>query len=108
MIDRQVVTGVPLTSPRCIIIQQMHPMMKCHCILTPVITEVPLDAVKNEPALLPRFDFAAHLHQVALAHLLREDDEGAGVYAVAGRLHVGSQVKLLLAVGQVARHWTGL
>lgn len=34
MIDRQVVTGVPLTSPRCIIIQQMHPMMKCRCILT--------------------------------------------------------------------------
>lgn len=82
--------------------------MKCHCILTHVIREVPLETVKNEPAFLPRFDFATHLHQVALAHLLCEDDEGAGVYAVAGRLHVGTQVKLLLAVRQVARHWTGL
>lgn len=79
-----------------------------HCILTPIITEVPLDAVKNEPAFLPRFNFAAHLHQVALAHLLREDDVGADVDAVARRLHMRSQVKLLLPVRKVARHWTSL
>lgn len=82
--------------------------MKCHCILTHVITEVPLETVKNEPAFLPRFDFATHLHQVALAHLLCEDDVGAGIYAVSRRLHVGSQVKLLLSVGQISCHWTGL
>ena len=80
----------------------------CLCILTRVIVEVPLDTVENEPAFLPRLDFAAHLHQVAFAHLLCEDDEGAGVDAVAGRLHVGSQVELLLTVRQVARHWSGL
>lgn len=52
-------------------------------VLTHVIREVPLETVKNEPAFLPRLDFAAHLHQVALAHLLGEDDEGTGVDAVA-------------------------
>lgn len=82
--------------------------MKYQCILTHVIREVPLEAVKNEPAFLPRFDFATHLYQVALAHLLCEDDEGAGVHAVARRLHVGAQVKLLFAVRQIARHRTGL
>lgn len=92
------------------IINQMYPHItdEMSCILTYVITEVSLQTVKNEPAFLPRFDFATHLHQVALAHLLCEDDKGAGVYAVAGRLHVGTQVKLLFAVGQVACHWTGL
>lgn len=84
----------------------LTPQIKC--ILTHVITEVPLETVENEPAFLPRFDFATHLHQVALAHLLCEDDIGAGVYAVARRLDVGSQVKLLFTVGQVASHWTGL
>lgn len=68
-------------------------------VLTHVVGEVPLKAVKNEPALLPRLDLAAHLHQVAFAHLLGEDDVRAGVHAVAGRLHVGAQVKLLLTVG---------
>lgn len=77
-------------------------------ILTYVIREVPLETVKNKPALLPRFDFAAHLHQVTLAHLLREDDEGAGVDAVARGLHVGAQVKLLLPVWQIPRHRSGL
>lgn len=77
-------------------------------ILTYVIREVPLETVKNKPALLPRFDFAAHLHQVTLAHLLREDDEGAGVDAVARGLHVGAQVKLLLPVWQISRHRSGL
>lgn len=52
-------------------------------ILTHVIREVPLETVENEPAFLPRLDFATHLHQVTLAHLLGEDDEGAGVDAVA-------------------------
>lgn len=88
-----------------------HPLisrLKSHCVLTDVIGEVPLEAVENEPAFLPRFDLAAHLHQVALAHLLCEDDEGAGVDAVARRLHMGAQVELLLAVRQVARHRTGL
>ena len=52
-------------------------------ILTDIVGEVPLEAVEDEPALLPRLDLAAHLHQVALAHLLCEDDEGAGVHTVA-------------------------
>ena len=77
-------------------------------ILTNIVGEVPLEAVEDEPALLPRLDLAAHLHQVAFAHLLGEDDEGAGVHAVVGRLHVDPQVKLLLPVGQVARHWPSL
>lgn len=77
-------------------------------LLTNVVGEVPLQAVEDEPALLPRLDLAAHLHQVALAHLLRQDDVRAGVHAVARRLHVGAQVKLLLAVGQIARHGPGL
>lgn len=76
--------------------------------LTHVVTEIPLEAVENEPALLPRFDFAAHLDQMTLAHFLREDDKGARVDIVARRLHVRAQIKLLLQVGQVARHRTGL
>lgn len=45
---------------------------------------------------------------MAFAHFLGEDDEGAGVYAVATRLHMGPKVKLLLPVWQVAGHWTSL
>ena len=82
--------------------------MKCDCILTHIVGEVSLETVKNEPAFLPRFDLAPHLHQVPLTHLLCEDDEGAGVYAVAGRLHMGTQVKLLLTVRQIASHRTRL
>lgn len=90
-----------------------HGQIKAACLelqwlLTNVVGEVPLQAVEDEPALLPRLYLAAHLYQVALAHLLRQDDVRAGVHAVARRLHVGAQVKLLLAVGQVARHRPGL
>ena len=76
--------------------------------LTCVVGEVPLEAVKDKPAFLPRLDLAPHLDQMPLAHLLRQDDVGAGVHAVARGLHVGAQVKLLLPDGQVACHRTGL
>ena len=75
---------------------------------TDVVGEGPLEAVEHEPALLPGLDLAAHLHQVALAHLVCEDDVVAGVHVVAGRLDVRAQVKLLLADGEVARHGPGL
>lgn len=76
--------------------------------LTDVVGESPLEAVEDEPAFLPGLDLAPHLHQVALAHLLSEDNLVAGVHAVARRLHVGAQVELLLPDGQVAGHRTGL
>lgn len=76
--------------------------------LTNVVGEGPLEAVEDEPAFLPGLDLAPHLHQVALAHLLGEDDVVAGVHAVARRLHVRAQVELLLPNGQVAGHRTRL
>lgn len=76
--------------------------------LTDVVGESPLETVEDEPAFLPGLDLAPHLHQVALAHLLSEDDLVAGVHAVARRLHVGAQVELLLPDGQVTGHRTGL
>lgn len=78
------------------------------CLLTDVVGQRPLEAVEDEPALLPGLDLPSHLDQVALAHLLRDDDVVAGVDAVARRLHVRAQVELLLPDGQVARHWPSL
>lgn len=77
-------------------------------LLTDIVGEGPFEAVKDKPAFLPGLDLASHLHQVALAHLLCEDDLVAGVHAVARRLHVGAQVELLLPDGQVASHGTSL
>lgn len=77
-------------------------------LLTNIVGESPFEAVEDEPAFLPRLDLAPHLHQVALAHLLSEDDLVAGVHTVAGRLDVGAQVELFLPDGQVASHGTGL
>lgn len=76
--------------------------------LTDVVGEGPFEAVEDEPAFLPGLDLASHLHQVALTHLLCEDDLVAGVHAVARRLDVGAQVELLLPYGQVAGHRAGL
>lgn len=76
--------------------------------LTNVVGEGPFEAVEDEPAFLPGLYFSSHLHQVALAHLLGDDDVVAGLHAVARRLHMGAQVELLLPDGQVASHRTGL
>ena len=83
-------------------------LFKLLLLLTDIVGEGSLEAVEDEPALLPRLDLAAHLHQVALAHLLSEDDVVASVHAVARRLHMRAQVKLLLADGEVACHGAGL
>lgn len=72
--------------------------------LTHIIGEGPPHAVKDKPALLPRLDFATHLDQVALAHLLGEHQVIAAGEVMAGGLDVQAQVKFLLAVGQVAGH----
>lgn len=76
--------------------------------LTNIVGERPFEAVEHEPAFLPRLDLASHLHQVALAHLLGEDDVIARLHAVTRRLDVRAQIKLLLPDGQVASHRTGL
>lgn len=60
-------------------------------------------AVKDEPAFLPRLDFAPHLDQVASARLLRDGQVEARVGAVARRLDVRPQVKVVLPHRQVAR-----
>lgn len=62
-------------------------------------------AVKDEPALLPRFDFAAHLDQVAAARLLRDGQVEARVRAVSRRLDVSPQVEVVLSHWQVPRQW---
>lgn len=77
-------------------------------LLTHIVGEGPFEAVEDKPALLPRLNLAPHLHQVALAHLLGEDDVVACVHSVARRLDVGTKVELLFPNGQVAGHGTGL
>lgn len=56
---------------------------KRQLLLTNVVGERPFEAVKDEPAFLPGLDLPSHLDQVALAHLLCEDDVVTGVHAVA-------------------------
>lgn len=60
-------------------------------------------AVKHKPAFLPRFDLASHLDQVASAGLLRDGQVEARVRAVARRLDVSPQVKVVLPHRQVSR-----
>lgn len=71
--------------------------------LTHVVGDGALHAVKDKPALLPRLDLAPHLDQVALAHLLCQNDVVARIYAVPRGLDVQPQVKILLADGEVPR-----
>lgn len=51
--------------------------------LTYVIREGPFKSIKDKPAFFPGFDLAAHLHEMALAHFLCDDDIRTGVHAVA-------------------------
>lgn len=48
-----------------------------------VVGKCSLQPVKDEPALLPRLDLASHFDEVALTHLLVDDDKRAGVHAVS-------------------------
>ncbi|KAF3855002.1 hypothetical protein F7725_023057 [Dissostichus mawsoni] len=95
---------VPVTTP-----QHRVSSVCSSSLLTDIVGEGPLEAIEDESALLPGLqDLPPHLHQVALAHLLGEDEVVAGLHAVARRLHLGAQVELLLPDGQVAGHRTGL
>lgn len=80
----------------------------CPCIVdffrrTCVVGQRAPVAVKDEPAFLPRLDFAPHLDQVASARLLRDGQVEARVGAVARRLDVRPQVEVVLPHRQVAR-----
>lgn len=70
--------------------------------LTCVVGERSPVAVKHKPAFLPRFNFAPHLDQVASARLLRDGQVEARVGAVARRLDVRPQVKVVLPHRQVS------
>lgn len=59
-----------------------------HMVLTCIIRECTSVSVKDEPALLPGFDLASHLNQVASACLFRDGQVEACVCAVARRLNV--------------------
>lgn len=71
--------------------------------LTCVVGERSPVAVEHKPAFLPRFDLAPHLDQVASARLLRDGQVKARVGAVARRLDVRPQVKVVLPHRQVSR-----
>lgn len=75
---------------------------------TGIVGERAFKAIEDEPALLPRFNLAAHLDQVALTHLFGEDNVVAGVHVVTRWLDMWAQVKLLFPDGQVARHGPSL
>lgn len=71
--------------------------------LTCIVGERASVAVKHKPAFLPRFDLASHLDQVASAGLLGDGQVEARVCAVARRLDVSPQVKVVLSHRQVSR-----
>lgn len=65
-------------------------------------------AVENEPPLLPGLDLSSHFDQVATAGLLRDGQVVARVCAVARRLNVSPQVKVVLSHRQVPGQRAGL
>lgn len=75
---------------------------------TCVVGERASVSVKDKPAFLPGFDFASHLDQVAPTGLFRDGQVEARVSAVARRLNVSSQVKIVLPHWQVPCQWPGL
>ncbi len=75
---------------------------------TCIVGECASVAVKDEPAFLPRFDFAPHFDQVATAGLFRDGQVEARVGAVACRLNMSSQVEIVLSHRQVPCQRPGL
>lgn len=75
---------------------------------TRVVGERPSIAVKDEPALFPGLDLAAHLDQVASARLFRDGQVEARVGVVARRLNVSPQVKIVLSHREVPCERSGL
>lgn len=73
-----------------------------YIILTCVVGQGPAVAVEDEPALLPGLDLAAHLDEEAAAGLLHDGHVVARLDAVAGRLDMPSQIKVILPHRQVA------
>lgn len=80
-----------------------------HCCLyqrsvqfTCIVGERASVAVKNEPPFLPGLDLSSHFDQVATAGLLRDGQVVARVCAVARRLNVSPQVKVILSHWQVS------
>lgn len=80
-----------------------------HCCLcqrsvqfTCIVGERASVAVKNEPPFFPGLDLSSHFDQVATAGLLRDGQVVARVCAVARRLNVSPQVKVILSHWQVA------
>lgn len=80
----------------------------CECVPTCIVGQCASVAVKDKPALLPGFDFASHLDQVASAGLFRDGQVEACVRAVACRLNVRAQVKVVLSHWQVPSQRPGL
>lgn len=75
---------------------------------TCIIGERASVAVKNEPPLLPGLDLSSHFDQIATAGLLRDGQVVARVCAVARRLNVSPQVKVVLSYWQVPGQRAGL
>lgn len=82
---------------------------KCTAVqFTCIVGECAAVAVKNEPPFLPGLDFSSHFDQVATAGLLRDGQVVTRVCAVARRLNVRPQVKVVLSDGQVPGQRPGL
>lgn len=75
---------------------------------TCIVGECASVAVENEPPLLPGLDLPSHFDQVAAAGLLRDGQVVARVCAVARRLNVSPQVKVVLSHRQVPGQGPGL
>lgn len=87
---------------------KLDPYVSVFFLPTCIVGERASVAVKDKPAFLPGFDFASHFDQVTTAGLFRDGQVEARVSAVAGRLNVSSQVKVVLSHRQVPRQWPGL
>lgn len=64
---------------------------------TCIVRQRPPVAVKDKPALLPGFDFAAHLYEKAPAGFLCDGDVETGLCVVAGRIDVGAKVEVVFS-----------
>lgn len=64
--------------------------------LTCIVAQGPAVTVEDKPALLPGFDFAAHLNEEAPAGFLCDGDVVTSLRVVAGRVYVATEVKVVL------------
>lgn len=65
--------------------------------ITCIVAQGPAVTVEDKPALLPGFDFAAHLNEEAPAGFLCDGDVVTNLCVVASRVDVATKVKVVFS-----------